>query len=469
MDKRNFFFKQRVQFSEMREAFDLVEAAERAIKDDAFAGTGFLMAAVTVVEDSPASQEVSVGAILGWDKDGKRVSEGSSQLFDFAGDDDPVDPRIASLYAKFTRVESNPRVDGASNTIQYDQDEGVVLERDLGTPAASPSPPAARVDDSIHLADVTIPAAGGNITNSEIDTSVQNLQSSFSIERLQGSSKNLEDAILGAQTAGASGADRVAILSDVPGADVKPNGYRGEVKILTDRTTPATELDIEFCRVFDKTNSQILAPANNTILDATAIGVANGLDAGALAADTWYYIYAIGDSTAVNPDATLLSLNPDAPFGGAPTLPAGYDRSRRIGTVRTDGGSNFINFRQINNVAYYEEQHLITSGATGSWAAVSLASRVPPTAERAIVRGYADIQAGATAMRTLQFADGAQAAAGAPVVTTEIQAQNDNESAQQIMRLHVDASQQIHWQTGATAWTTTEVYVRGYIDDSKEG
>jgi hypothetical protein len=66
------------------------------------------------------------------------------------------------------------------------------------------------------------------------------------------------------------------------------------------------------------------------------------LDTGAEAADTWYGIFVIGDSTNQNAVKGLLSTSYDNP-----TMPAGYDRFRRVGWVRNNGSSDFIVFEQL--------------------------------------------------------------------------------------------------------------------------
>lgn len=100
-----------------------------------------------------------------------------------------------------------------------------------------------------------------------------------------------------------------------------------------------------FVRSSDDTYDIYLAASQVVdIARAGAKPVLNGLDAGAEAADTWYAVYVIGDSTGVNAGATILSAN-----FTTPTLPAGYNVYRRIGAVRNNAGSNFIKFNQVWN------------------------------------------------------------------------------------------------------------------------
>lgn len=121
--------------------------------------------------------------------------------------------------------------------------------------------------------------------------------------------------------------------------------------------------------------------ASSTLVTCSRVG-ANGLDAGSLAASTFYAVHLIGDSTGYRPTACLVSLSAINPI-----LPSGYDMFRRIGWARTDGSSSFVSMRIIGNSAnrfyYYDIPLTILTGgnattfATGS---INLSSSffVPP-------------------------------------------------------------------------------------------
>lgn len=70
---------------------------------------------------------------------------------------------------------------------------------------------------------------------------------------------------------------------------------------------------------------------------------AGGLDAGVVAADTWYHIFVI-QNTVTNAVDVLFSTSVSAP-----TLPTDYTRKRRIGSVLTDGSANIIGFTQVGD------------------------------------------------------------------------------------------------------------------------
>jgi hypothetical protein len=127
---------------------------------------------------------------------------------------------------------------------------------------------------------------------------------------------------------------------------------------------------------------QIASPAV-TINSATS--GANGLDSGAVAASTWYYLHLIYNPTTTTV-AGLMSLS-----ATAPTLPSGYTALGRFGSVRTDGSAHFIGFVQYNRRVQYAVGNNLSglpimasgqSGNTGTptWTAVAVTSFVPPTA-----------------------------------------------------------------------------------------
>ena len=121
--------------------------------------------------------------------------------------------------------------------------------------------------------------------------------------------------------------------------------------------------------------------AINVTGNITAAG-ANGLDAGAEAASTWYFIYIIRD-TVNGATAALLSLS-----ATAPTMPGTYNYKRLVGAVYNDSASNFVNFVQRGNRVFYTAaQTILTAGAQVAYTAITMTAYVPSIAKR--IFGYA--------------------------------------------------------------------------------
>ena len=100
---------------------------------------------------------------------------------------------------------------------------------------------------------------------------------------------------------------------------------------------------------------------------------ANGIDTGAEAGNTWYYLYVIGklDGTV----DSLLSLS-----ATAPTLPSGYVFSALVSAIRNDGSSNFRDQIQHGRWIQPREAWLVLNGGSAtSHTAVDISAFVPPS------------------------------------------------------------------------------------------
>jgi hypothetical protein len=448
MDRRDFYYAQKVTQANMDEAFDLVEAAEFTIKKDMFAGAnGFLAAPVTVAQEGAGTTRVDVGTGLGWDKFGQRVENpNASQFVDFTGDDDPTNPRIAAIYLQFARALSGGTTDGLGNPISYNRDESFALVKVLGTPAGSPTPPAHDPAQGLRLAHVTIPAAGGVITSAEIDTSVQNYKSDFPAARLR----------------------------DFNGLAIA--GYSANVKIVTTgASTPTDTIDVESAVAANGgLTPDLLMSVRNAALDLTVTGV-GGRDTGALADGEWY-IYLIGDSTGMAADNVIASLDPGPGYGGSgPTLPVTHDRYRLIGVLIRSGGT-IIPFRQINGVTIFDDYLLAnvfafgpdphTGAAPTPFISLNLAPFCPVIAERvtlamrgvtsgAIVPNYHFRSGGGPTLPnyTNVFAGGV-----ASVATTHDSVVH--------MTLHASATQTVDWRRDQAAGASDiEISVAGFTSE----
>lgn len=142
----------------------------------------------------------------------------------------------------------------------------------------------------------------------------------------------------------------------------------------------------------DSTDSTDILFAGELTANITLSG-AGGLDTGSEAADTWYAIYVIADSTKVVSPNAILSTN-----AATPTLPVGYDVYRRVGWVRNDGSSNFMNFVQYGRgrdrtYRYYDtsgaDLQVLSGGNATTFTSVDCSTLVPSTSRIArVVIGF---------------------------------------------------------------------------------
>jgi len=138
----------------------------------------------------------------------------------------------------------------------------------------------------------------------------------------------------------------------------------------------------------DASNTGTISAASLPVTDITASG-ANGLDTGAVAADSWYYVWVCSGASGT---CGIFSLS-----DSAPTLPAGYDvYTRRIGTVRADGAANIRGFYQsgLGRMREYEyavnlgQLLVLAAGSAVAWTSVDCSVFVPPVAARMRFTAY---------------------------------------------------------------------------------
>jgi hypothetical protein len=92
------------------------------------------------------------------------------------------------------------------------------------------------------------------------------------------------------------------------------------------------------------TEAMVLGSAYTKTTAAWAVGSGNGsLDTGSIAANTWYHVFLIKRTDTGVVDV-LISAN-----ATTPTMPGSYALKRRIGSMRTDGSSQWSKFFQYGD------------------------------------------------------------------------------------------------------------------------
>lgn len=170
-----------------------------------------------------------------------------------------------------------------------------------------------------------------------------------------------------------------------------PQGNRGAFSNLRISATGASAV---VSVTADELTLASALPAHRSVqavslsINSASVG-ANGLDAGTLAASTWYSVWVAWNGTTT---IGLLSLS-----ATSPTLPPGYTHKARVGWVRTDGSANKypLGFKQSGRLAQYAVSAsgnvtalpIMASGVAGNtstpvYAAVSVSSFAPPTSAK---------------------------------------------------------------------------------------
>lgn len=149
--------------------------------------------------------------------------------------------------------------------------------------------------------------------------------------------------------------------------------------VTVNASNPSYQVDVTADELLLQDSSGVTFRATTVAVtgDITASGE-NGLDTGAEASSTWYYLWVIYDGSTV---AALLSAS-----STAPTLPSGYTYMALVGAVRNNGSSNFIAFYQEGSHVEYNAVQTILNGTvtTSAWTAQSVTSFFPSTAKRVV-------------------------------------------------------------------------------------
>lgn len=170
----------------------------------------------------------------------------------------------------------------------------------------------------------------------------------------------------------------------------------GRLSFLT-----GTTISVASGQFRDSTNVNDLVLSSAVTINAATNG-ANGLDVGSLANSTLYAVYVIGDSTGFKATGALLSVS-----YSAPTLPAGYDMFRRVGSVLTSGAAAILDFTQagdsLDRPLWYAAAVTtsVSAGASTTFALVDCSAIVPATAGQIILKSALTADAGGT--RTAAF------------------------------------------------------------------
>jgi len=159
-----------------------------------------------------------------------------------------------------------------------------------------------------------------------------------------------------------------------------PSLYINGLTIKNNATTPNTKVDVALGQCRDSSNVYDISLAAGVTINA-AVNGANGLDAGSLAASTFYAVFVIADPSGFNSPVCLMSLS-----WTAPTLPFGYGILRRIGAVLTDGSSHILKFyqevssnSQVRYMQYDAPISVLSGGVQTSYTAIDLSVAVPLT------------------------------------------------------------------------------------------
>lgn len=190
----------------------------------------------------------------------------------------------------------------------------------------------------------------------------------------------------------------------------------------------------------------------------TQLTTADHFGGGTLANSTWYYVYA-----KISASALALEISLDAPEAGLVWKGGAGGTHRYIGCFRTDSSGVPIPMQMARGRYHWSVSDIgatalrvLTAGASGSYADVSLASLVPPHAKVVQINAYLDPAgtAGGAAMRK----DGA---AGAGTVSLSC---GSSVAVDKTFEIECSATQVVEYRITSGASTVLYLDVLGFSE-----
>jgi len=177
-DRVEPYYRQNVTEDEVEQWHDQLEAADRNIVEDTDLWGIQDDFPFVVTENGVPDFLVKVIDGRAYEEDGKRLAHSGTTLVDCAVDFvaaptavlNPGNENGLSIYVKFVRVASDPRVDGDGNPLNYLQEEGVEFEVRQSGEAAAPATYPGTVGGQIKIAEITLTFGLAAILNANIST-----------------------------------------------------------------------------------------------------------------------------------------------------------------------------------------------------------------------------------------------------------------------------------------------------------
>lgn len=256
---------------------------------------------------------------------------------------------------------------------------------------------------------------------------------------------------------------RAPVTTFAPGLSIR-GGFFG----FGQARNGTTSLDVGagWCAADDGSSALALATTLTKTQGAWVAGNnAGGLDSGtSYAASTWYYVFCIGRSDT---GATDVLFSASATI---PTLPAGYDKKRRIGAFLTTGAGLITPFVNQGDYWFWSDavNDLDTTAPGTSWTAVAVtAPRIPGV----IIFGRATVRNTAAVLHAVGFASGVASVPSDRFLgdfeianSTPKPADPNNSQVNTYFQLMVNASGQVYYFADSTTSIRVFLTTRGYID-----
>jgi hypothetical protein len=154
-------------------------------------------------------------------------------------------------------------------------------------------------------------------------------------------------------------------------------GYKNGLTLSTAGSSSSFGISTGVATDSGNTAFMVLSSAFTKTTGAWSAGSAAGaLDTGTIAASTWYHAFIMR-----RPDTTAVDVCISVSVSGCTTggnIPTAYTQFRRIGSMKTNGSSQWIKFYQQGNLFLWDAPTLDVSALTIGTTAVDLTLSIPP-------------------------------------------------------------------------------------------
>lgn len=239
-------------------------------------------------------------------------------------------------------------------------------------------------------------------------------------------------------------------------------GYISGLTTSNDGVNPNTKINVTSGVAVDDLTTIMISYAGGSINCATT-GL-NALDTGSLGANSWYHMFLISQANGTSGLLASLSLN-------SPTFPSLYIYKRRLGSFKTNGSSQIIQYVQFGNNFLWSvpiNDHILNNpGSSAVFPTLSVPTNVQVVAQVwfwlanpsnsrlfALITSTNQVDTAPVAGSMCSFANGAD---GSAYVTT----------TQSEYRILTNTSGQIRYRLGGTGTGSCSVFVNtnGWFDN----
>lgn len=227
------------------------------------------------------------------------------------------------------------------------------------------------------------------------------------------------------------------------------NMPRGGISGLLLSYSNTTTLGISAGRFRDSTDAYTgyLASAFTKTTSAWAAGTGNGgLDTGTIAVSTWYHWYAIYAPTTKTTDIIFSTS------ASAPTLPTGYTAYRLIGSAKTNGSSQWVNFiaHECNGAVQFNLYSVVQDYALANPGTSAVLVTLPSVPSGLSVEWIGSLQMGAATVAMAVVVTSPEQADVDPAIAGSTVSANTGQFMAAPGRFFTDTSQRLRYRCSAS-------------------